>query len=100
MDELTNKPPEIDELFNQYSGKDDGELMQELIQVIAEQKANGTRVVAAVHITVPENLVAVQLHGDESRFNTEEVHIEPRTGKGQPMVMVLMDNVVVKLVRE
>ena len=42
MDELTNKPPEIDELFNQYSGKDDGELMQELIQVIAEQKANGT----------------------------------------------------------
>ena len=42
----------------------------------------------------------VQLHGDESRFNTEEVHIEPRTGKGQPMVMVLMDNVVVKLVRE
>ena len=42
MDELTNKQPEIDELFNQYSGKDDGELMQELIQVIAEQKANGT----------------------------------------------------------
>ena len=42
MDELMNKPPEIDELFNQYSGKDDGELMQELIQVIAEQKANGT----------------------------------------------------------
>ena len=42
MDELSNKPPEIDELFNQYSGKDDGELMQELIQVIAEQKANGT----------------------------------------------------------
>ena len=62
--------------------------------------SNGTRVVAAVHITVPENLVAVQLHGDESRFNTEEVHIEPRTGKGQPMVMVLMDNVLVKLVRE
>ena len=62
--------------------------------------SNGTRVVAAVHITVPENLVAVQLHGDGSRFNTEEVHIEPRTGKGQPMVMVLMDNVVVKLVRE
>ena len=42
MDELSNKPPEIDELFNQYSGKDDGELMQELIQVIAEQNANGT----------------------------------------------------------
>ncbi|MDD5981348.1 MAG: hypothetical protein PUC27_04280 [Clostridium sp.] len=42
MDELSNKTPEIDELFNQYSGKDDGELMQELIQVIAEQKANGT----------------------------------------------------------
>ena len=51
MDELTNKPPEIDELFNQYSGKDDGELMQELIQVIAEQKAK--------HIIIEKNLFTV-----------------------------------------
>ena len=56
--------------------------------------ANGTRLVAAIHVTTPVDLVAVQLHGEETPFNSEEVRIEDRAGKGQLMVMVLMDNVV------
>lgn len=56
--------------------------------------ANGTRLVAAIHVTNPVDLVAVQLHGEETSFNSEEVRIEDRAGKGQLMVMVLMDNVV------
>lgn len=56
--------------------------------------ANGTRLVAAIHVTTPVDLIAVQLHGEETPFNSEEVRIEDRAGKGQLMVMVLMDNVV------
>ncbi|MBR6007192.1 MAG: DNA gyrase subunit A, partial [Clostridia bacterium] len=59
--------------------------------------ANGTRLAAVRHVTVPEDLVAVQKSGTETAFNTEEVRIEQRAGKGQPMVMVLMDDVVTAL---
>ncbi len=59
--------------------------------------SNGTRITAVMHITEPLELIAEQLHGEESRFNTEEIRIEPRAGRGQPIVMVLMDNVLVRL---
>lgn len=56
--------------------------------------SNGTRIASVMHITTPMELVIKQLHGEETRINTEEVRIEPRAGRGQPLVMVLMDNVV------
>lgn len=62
--------------------------------------SNGTRIAAVVHVKEPMELVAVQLHGDETSFNTEEVRIEQRAGKGQPMVMVLMDNIVNKVIKK
>ena len=59
--------------------------------------SNGTRIAAVMHVTDPLDLAAVQKDGTQTVFNTEEVRIEPRAGRGQPMVMVLMDNTVAKL---
>ena len=59
--------------------------------------SNGTRIAAVMHVTDPLDLAAVQKDGTQTVFNTEEVRIEPRAGRGQPMVMVLMDNTVTEL---
>ena len=59
--------------------------------------SNGSRLAAVRHVTVPEDLVAVQKSGTETPFNTEEIKIDQRAGKGQPVVMVLMDDVVTDL---
>ena len=59
--------------------------------------SNGTRIAAVMHVTDPLDLAAVQKDGTQTVFNTEEVRIEPRAGRGQPMVMVLMDNTVAEL---
>lgn len=56
--------------------------------------SNGTRLAAVRHVTVPEYLVAVQKSGARTEFNTEEIRIDQRAGKGQPVVMVLMDDTV------
>lgn len=62
--------------------------------------SNGTRIACAMHIKEPIDLLAVQVHGEETPFNSEEVRIEPRAGRGQPMVMVLMDNTVSKVTKK
>ncbi len=62
--------------------------------------SNGTRLACAMHITLPRTLAAVQKSGAVTEFSTEEVRIEPRAGKGQPVVMVLMDDVVTALVKK
>lgn len=62
--------------------------------------SNGTRITYAMHVKEPVDLLAVQSNGDETPFNSEEVRIEPRTGRGQPMVMVLMDNIVTKIINK
>lgn len=61
--------------------------------------SNGTRIVAVVRIKEPENLIAVKKSGERIAFNSEEIRIEPRTGKGQPIVMVLMDDTVCQIIR-
>ena len=61
------------------------------------KRSNGTRIAAVMHVTDPLDLAAVQKDGTQTVFNTEEVRIEPRAGRGQPMVMVLMDNTVAEL---
>ena len=59
--------------------------------------SNGTFIAAALYVREPRDLIAVQEQGDETVFNTEEVRIEPRTGKGQLMAAVLMNNIVVNI---
>ena len=58
--------------------------------------SNGTEIVAALHVTTPRDIVVYQAHGAKTTVNTEEVRIEPRSGKGQPLVMAMLDDVVVK----
>ena len=38
--------------------------------------------------------------GIETPFNTEEIKIDQRAGKGEPVVMALMDDVVVGLIKK
>ena len=62
--------------------------------------SNGTRIAAVLHVTVPQELAAVQKSGAETPFNTEQIKIDQRAGKGEPVVMVLMDDVVVGLIKK
>ena len=45
-------------------------------------------------MTEPRDILVKQLHGTETKINSEEVRIESRNGKGQPMVTVILDDVV------
>ena len=56
--------------------------------------SNGTELVKAVHVTVPRDITVTQAHGTKTVVNTESVRIEPRNGKGQLIVMALLDDVV------
>lgn len=56
--------------------------------------SNGTRVAAAMHVTVPFTFVVEQFHGQKSEFDTELVRIDLRAGKGTLLVMALLDDVV------
>ncbi len=58
--------------------------------------SNGTCVAAAFYVREPFDFTVVQLHGTETVFNTEQILIENRAGKGTLLVMALLDDVVTK----
>ena len=57
--------------------------------------ANGQRIAAAMYVREPYDFVIKQHHGTLTRFNTDQVLIEPRVSRGQLLVMALLDDVVV-----
>ena len=57
--------------------------------------ANGQRIAAAMYVCEPYDFVVKQRHGTLTRFNTDQVLIEPRVSRGQLLVMALLDDVVV-----
>lgn len=57
--------------------------------------SNGTQIAYALYVKTPKDITVVQKNGELTELNSDEVQIEPRTGKGQLFVMVLMDNIVV-----
>ena len=57
--------------------------------------SNGTELVTAIHVLEPRDIVVTQKSGTQTAINSEEVKIESRNGKGQLMVMVILDDVVV-----
>ena len=61
--------------------------------------ANGSYVAGALTVREAYSFRIVQKNGTATPVNTEDVAIEPRTGKGQPYVVVVMDDVVTELVR-
>ena len=56
--------------------------------------SNGTELVAATHVTVPRDIVVTQAHGTKTVVNTEQIKIEARAGKGQPVVVAMLDDTV------
>ena len=60
---------------------------------------NGTYVAGAIAVKEPYDFKIVQKSGTAMPLNTEDVAIEPRSGRGQPYAVVVMDDVVTELVR-
>ena len=59
--------------------------------------SNGSVIAAVIHVTEPRTITVTQLHGEKTAVNTEDVKIESRNGKGQPIVAALLDDVVVSV---
>jgi DNA gyrase/topoisomerase IV subunit A len=56
--------------------------------------SNGTRVAAVFYVREPFDFVVEQLHGTKTVFNTEQVFIDNRAGKGSLLVMSILDDIV------
>ena len=56
--------------------------------------ANGEAVVAALAVRMPYAFTVFQKGGAQTTFNTEEIAIETRAGKGQPYVLAVMGDTV------
>jgi DNA gyrase subunit A len=59
--------------------------------------ANGACIAAALFVGEPREITLVQRHGDRTSLSTNEVHIEPRAGKGEMLVAVVLDDDVIAL---
>ncbi len=60
---------------------------------------NGEAIVAALPVRMPYTFAVFQKSGAQSSFNTEEIAIETRAGKGQPYVLAVMGDTVEDVVR-
>ncbi|NLF28461.1 MAG: DNA gyrase subunit A, partial [Clostridiales bacterium] len=60
---------------------------------------NGEYVAAAMRVTKPVDFILCQKSGAQTRFNTEDIEIETRAGRGQPCVLVVMDDFVEELLK-
>ena len=60
---------------------------------------NGNYIAAAVTVKEPFNFKIIQKNGTATPYNTEDVAIEPRSGRGAPYVVVVMDDVVTDIIR-
>ena len=60
---------------------------------------NGSCIAGALMVTDPYSFRVVQKSGTATEFNTEDVGIETRAGKGQPYVVIVMGDVVTALQR-
>ena len=60
---------------------------------------NGSVIAGALAVREPFDFNILQKNGGVTPCNTENVAIEPRTGRGQPFAVVVLDDVVTELVR-
>ncbi len=56
--------------------------------------ANGERIAGALMVREPFDFITLQRQGLVTKLNTEWVKIELKAGKGQPLVMAMMDDLV------
>ena len=57
--------------------------------------SNGTCIAAVAVLTEPANITLVQRHGARTPIGTQEAHLEPRAGKGNMLVAVVLDDDVI-----
>ena len=57
--------------------------------------SNGTSVAFAGVVTEPYDLILEQRHGTKTTVNTEQIYIQPKAGKGELLVPVVLDDDVV-----
>ena len=62
--------------------------------------SNGTRIAAAFYVREPFDFTVEQAHGAKTTFNTEQVLIDNRAGKGSLLVMTILDDVVTAAYRK
>ncbi|MBR6767636.1 MAG: DNA gyrase subunit A [Clostridia bacterium] len=62
--------------------------------------SNGNYVASAITVKDPFNFKIIQKNGTATPYNTEDVAIEPKSGRGAPYVVVVMDDVVIDIIRE
>ena len=58
---------------------------------------NGSAVAAVLYAEQPVEFTLVQRHGGRTKLSTDAVHVEPRFGKGMPLVAVVLDDDVVAI---
>ena len=56
--------------------------------------ANGEKIAGALMVREPFDFIALQSRGLATKLNTEWVKIELKAGKGQPLVMAMMDDLI------
>ena len=56
--------------------------------------SNGEALAAALKVTDPVDLVITQKAGTVTTINSEWVKIEMRSGKGNPMVIAVLDDII------
>jgi len=61
--------------------------------------SNGNVIAAAVMVREPYDFRIIQKNGTATQYNTEDVAIEPRSGRGTPYVVVVMDDVVIDIIK-
>ncbi len=59
--------------------------------------ANGTCIAGVLFVDAPREFTLTQRHGTKTVLSTNEVHIEPRAGKGAMLVAVVLDDDVVSV---
>ena len=59
--------------------------------------SNGTKIAGALMVTDPYDFRILQKNGTVTNYNTEDIAIETKNGKGQPYVVIVMGDVVVGL---
>lgn len=61
--------------------------------------ANGQELSGVAIVKEPYDILIIQQEGNTTKINTEEILIEPKTSKGKPALMVLMDNIVTNITK-
>lgn len=59
--------------------------------------ANGTQIAGALVLCGSAEIVIKQALGEETRLRSDEIWMEPRFSKGQPLVAALLDDVVTEI---